>query len=371
MPVTNRTVAAGYEEIAALFEAYAAEQEEAQLCVYVGGQLVLDMASNIDPDSVMTVYSVSKSLAALALAKLVDLGRLDLDARVSDYWPEFGAKGKQDITVRQLLSHQAGLPETDTPLLEEQWLHPHAAADALAQQRPLWFPGRAFGYHGLTIGPLMSELCFRITGQTVQEFYEAEIRQLAEADAFLGLPEEHESRVVDLLPGLPPTAEQAEQWQPTKNWHGGPIGKLVFGRGLGDFLLSRRGRAFGLASAAGVASARGLAKVFQWATGYGHADSGISAEVLDQFAQLQSYGLDLVLDQPTRAYGVVFMKPHTMLPFGSHRAFGHDGAGGAMVIADPIGEIVLAYTIRRVPFPGGMDLRLLPIMDALREKATA
>ena len=358
-----------YASAASLFEEYASAQEEAQLVVYVGGQLVLDLASNTSPNSLTTVYSVSKALAAMAMAKLVDTGRLDLDQTVAHYWPEFAAKEKGAITVRQLLSHQAGLPETDQPLTPEQFLDDHAAAEALANQRPFWQPGAGHGYHGLTIGPLMSELCFRITGQTVQQFYEAEIRVPAGADAYLGLPEELEPRVLELQEMLPPTPEQLAEFAPPKRWSPSPIGMHVFGRGLGDFILTPAGRRFGLASAAGVASARGLASVFNWATGYGTAGGGISAETLDRFSQLQAYGLDLVLDQPTRAYGVVFMKPHPMMPFGSHRAFGHDGAAGAFAMADPMGEIVVGYTIRRNYFPGGMDQRLQPILDEIRRIA--
>jgi CubicO group peptidase (beta-lactamase class C family) len=377
MPLVQNHFHPDYSHIAQLFEDYAGAEEEAQLVVYVGGELVLDLSSNTSPDSLTTVFSVSKALAAMALAKLVDRGQLDLDQTVAHYWPEFAAKGKEQVTVRQLLSHQAGLPETDIPLTAEQFLDDHAAAEALANQRPFWYPGKGHGYHGLTIGSLMSELCFRITGKTVQQYYEAEVRALAAkagahgADAYLGLPAELEPRVLELLPVYPPTAEQAAEFAPPARWSPSPIGVHIFGRGLAGFVTSAEGRRFGLASAGGVASARGLASIFQWATGFGDsAKAGIDPDVLDRFAQLQAYGLDLVLDIPTRAYGVVFMKPNPMHAFGSHRAFGHDGAAGAFAYADPIGEIVLGYTIRRHPFPGGMDRRLNPIIAALRAVAT-
>jgi len=375
MALTQHFFHPKYQSAAKLFEQYAATDEEAQLVVYVGGELVIDLAANTSPNSLTTVYSVSKGLAAIAMAKLVDDGRLDLDQTVAHYWPEFAAKGKENVTVRQLLSHQAGLPETDEPLTPEQFLDDHAAAEALAAQRPFWNPGAGHGYHGLTIGPLMSELCFRITGQTIQAFYEANVRSQAGTDAYLGLPAELEPRVLELQEMRPPTPEQLAEFAPPKRWSPSPIGMHVFGRGLGDFILTPEGRRFGLASAGGVASARGLAGVFNWATGYRGAlgqsqpAGGIGAETLDRFSQLQAYGLDLVLDQPTRAYGVVFMKPHPMMPFGSHRAFGHDGAAGAFVMADPMGEIVVGYTIRRNYFPGGMDQRLQPILDELRKLA--
>ena len=373
MAITQNFFDPSYAEAAELFAAYASPESEAQLAVYVGGKLVLDLASNASPDALTTVYSVSKALSAVALAKLVDRGQLDLDQTVAHYWPEFAQNGKGEVTVRQLLSHQAGLPETTPLLTSEQFLDHHAAADALAAERPWWRPGSGHGYHGLTIGPLMSELCFRITGKPIQEFYETEVRVPAAADAYLGLPEELEPRVLTLLPGNPPTPAQLEQCAPQRNWRPGPIGAAVFGRGLGDaHVTSSAGRRFGLPSAGGVASARGLASVFQWATGYGSTSGGgISKDTLEAFSQVQAYGIDLVLDIPTRSYGVVFMKPHPLHAYGSRRAFGHDGAGGAMVFADPEGEIVLGYTLRRVEFPGGMDPRLYPVLDSIRAVATA
>lgn len=366
MPVTQRSVSAKFESAAKLFEAFAIEDEEAQLAVYVGQELVIDLATNLDPDAMMTVYSVSKALSALAMAKLVEQRLLDLDQRVAHYWPEFAANGKESITVRQLLSHQAGLPEIDRGLTDEEFLDDHAAANLLAQQRPLWQPGKAHGYHGLTIGPLMSELVFRITGKTLQQYFEAEIRSKANADAYLGLPAELENRVVDLLPAHKPTPELEAKWGPLENWSTNPLNQLVFGRGLDlTCLIGPRARAFGLPSAGAVASARGLAKAMRYAI------DNIDSVVFDQFAQMQAYGLDIVLDQPARGYGVVFMKPTSTLPFGSHRAFGHDGAAGTMIIADPIGDIVLGYSVRRSPFPGGMDRRLLPVVDEIRKLALA
>ena len=114
MTITHRDVAPGFEAVAAVVEAAAADDDyQAQLHVRVGGRVVVDIAAGIAPDALMTVYSSSKGLAAIALALLVDDGLLDLDATVASYWPEFAAAGKGAVTVRQLLSHQAGIPETD------------------------------------------------------------------------------------------------------------------------------------------------------------------------------------------------------------------------------------------------------------------
>lgn len=367
MSLSTNFAAAAYKKAASIFEKYASKEEEAQLTVYVDGKLVLDLSSNLGADSLMSVYSVSKALSAFALAKLVDEGKLDLDQKVVHYWPEFAANGKDHVTVRQLLSHQAGLAETIPQLTPEELLDDHAAANRLAASMPLWYPGKGHGYHGITIGPLMSELVFRITGMTIQKYYESNVRKPANADAYLGLPEELESRVVELKPGLPPTKAQLKKWAMPRNWSPSPMNHWVFGGGVDNIAttVGRQARAHGLPSAGGVASARGIAQVFKWAS-----EGGISEHTLDRFSQYQAYGLDFVLDQPTRGYGIVFMKPGPTLPFGSMRAIGHDGAGGAMGIYDPVGKIVIGYTLRRVAYPGGVDPRLLDVIQEIRRVAT-
>ncbi len=366
MALTQDHSAAAFAEVADRFAASAEDPRyEAQLVVDVGGERVVDLAAGIGPDALMTVFSSSKGLAAISLALLVDRGLLDLDERVATYWPEFAQAGKAGVTVRQLLSHQAGIPETDAGVPGDAWLDDHRAAALLAAQRPFWVPGSGFGYHAAAIGSLISELCFRITGDTVQAFYEREVRAPAGADAYLGLPAALEPRVVELLPMPGPTAAEQVEFAAEIAGPRGPYGVHVFGA-IGDFMTSAAGRAFGHPAGGGVASARGLATVYSWATGYGRASGAVTAATLAAFAQAQVAGYDLVLDQAYRSHGIVFQKPTPLLPFGSYRAFGHDGAGGAMAFADPVGEIVLAYTVRRTPFPGGADRRLLPVYAALR-----
>jgi CubicO group peptidase (beta-lactamase class C family) len=365
MSIRQHFAAAGFEEVADLFASYAADGYDAQLAVYVGGESVVDMAAGIDPDAMMTVYSTTKGLSAIALALLVDRGQLDLDERVAAYWPEFGQADKEFVTVRQLLSHQAGLPTVDGGITLHDWFDHHRAAELFAAQRPLWRPGAAFGYHAVSIGTLIDEVCFRITGESIQAYYEREVRVPAGADAYLGLRDELESRVVELLPMSSPTPEQLEEFRTELAAPRGPYGPPTFDLDS-DVFVSKRGRAFGHAGGGGVASARGLAAVYNWATHYGSEAGAVSRNTLASFAQAQVAGYDLVLDQQRRSHGIVFQKPTPVMPFGSHRAFGHDGAGGAMAFADPVDEICLGYTIRRTPFPGGMDRRVVHLTDAVR-----
>lgn len=372
MELTQAFARMGFEEAIDIFKKIKPDEKGSQLHVKVGGETVIDLAAGVSPDSLTTVFSVSKALSGLALAKLAGEGRLDFDERMSHYWPEFAQNGKAELTVRQVLSHQCGLTDTDPHLTEDQIFHDHAAAEALAAQRPLWRPGSAFGYHGLTIGPLMSELVFRITGLTIQNYYEREIRTPANADAYLGLPETLENRVTPLSMERVITLDgDEEKYARPAGWHPGGINDWGMGQIPLEGMIGRKGRAFGLSSGQGVASARGLADAMQWAVGFGSHTPGVSKQALDDMSQVQVYGYDILLEQEHRSHGTVFQKPTQNMPFGSYKAIGHDGAAGSMLYADPEGEIVLGYTVARFAFPGGVDRGIQPIIDLVRKVANA
>lgn len=109
----------------------------------------------------------------------------------------------------------------------------------------------------------------------------------------------------------------------------------------------------------------------QWATGFGDQNPGVEPQVLEDMSQLQVYGYDLSLEQDHRAYGTIFQKCSSLLPFGSYQAFGHDGAAGSLLYADPKGEIIFSYSVARFTSPGGYDREIQPIIDLVREIATA
>lgn len=348
-----------------LFKDLIPEDDEAQLVIYVQGKKVIDTSTGVDPDAILPIYSVSKALCAIVVAKIVDDGLLDLQSPVSKYWPEFAASGKEKVTVRQMLSHQAGLPETRKGLSQEEIMSDHAGADLLARERPLWAPGSAFGYHGLTIGNLISELVFRITGKSVQHYYEDEIRSKVGADAYLGLPKNLHHRFMPSLESKLPR-EEAHSLSLYHHVFRIFIDSLDSSRNS-TYMFSPEYLEFGQPAAGGVANARGIAEIFNWATGYGAKNSGISAKTLEDFSQVQVHGYDLVGEWPIASFGTVFMKPTSDKRFGSFRAFGHDGAAGALVFADPENEIVFSYVVRRFSHPGGLDPKLAKIIYKLHE----
>jgi CubicO group peptidase (beta-lactamase class C family) len=147
-------------------------------------------------------YSVSKGASHLIVALLVQEGVLDLDQRDSHYWPEFAAKGKQDITLRELLSHRAGLVGADTGFSLKELADDRVVAERLGAQRLYWRPVSAFGYHALVMAALSNEVVCRATGRTIQELFGEQVRDPYEVDFYLGLPEDEETRFLDPQPAL-------------------------------------------------------------------------------------------------------------------------------------------------------------------------
>lgn len=342
-----------------------------QLAVYRGDELVVDVhgGPEIGADSLMIPFSVSKNSIAFSVGLLADRGQLDLDAPVAQYWPAFAAAGKGDVSVRQLLSHQAGLPEATPRLTDDEIADARLGGARLAAELPWWRPGAAFGYHGLTIGVLASELVRHITGQTLQEYFEAEIRAPRRIDFHVGLPESLESRVVELQPMDRPANAAADipfARQP------GQLGRQVFAAIAAErspeeaMAYSRSQRRAGAPAAFATVSARGIAQLFaECVVGLGGPPL-IGQETLARMAQPQVFGTDRVIGIE-RSYGIVFQKPTANLAFGGFRAFGHDGAGGALGYHDPDTGISLGYTVRRTPPPGGADPRVLEIASVLQQ----
>lgn len=334
-----------------------------QVAAYSDGELVLDAVGgpHLAADSVMVPYSVTKNTIGLTVGLLIERGLLDLDAPVAQYWPEFAAKGKHAVTVRQLLSHQAGVPQATPSLTWEELLDDHVAAERLAQSRPFWQPGTAFGYHAVTIGNLASELVFRVTGRTLREYYEQELRQPLGIDFYLGLPAEHEHRLVPVLPMVRPANDQSTIYSSAL----GPVVWNAAGPPV-DLANDPRSWRFGHPAGSGTGTARALARLLAaTVTGVEGAAPVLSADTVEVIGQQQVRGYDEVLGQPGRSHAIVFQKPTAAMAFGGPRAFGHDGAAGAFASVDPDTGVAFAYTIARGPWPGGGDPRAVALAAEL------
>ncbi|MFH8407926.1 serine hydrolase domain-containing protein [Streptomyces sp. NPDC018019] len=373
-------VADGFASVRAEFAAFLEEERpdySGQLVVYAGQEKVVDLwaGPGFGPDSLLGVYSSTKGAAYLTVALLVQEGVLALDTAVSHYWPEFGAEGKTDVTLGDLLAHRAGVPGVDGGLSPEELLDEPYIAERLAAQRPYWRPGSAFGYHALVIGALAGEVVRRVTGQPLQAVYEERIRAPYDIDFHLGLPEEHEPRVQDIQPMLPTPEQQAELAAAET----GPesLTGIAFNRNhpqptdLESLPNSRAVRAAGPASVGGVASARGLAKLYAAAvSGVDGKGPLLKPSVMAEFAQIRSHGEDLVARFPL-AFGAGFHAVGALYPALGQGAFGHDGAGGSQAFADPRSGFTYGYARRRYAFPGGPAPENARLADAVHRAVTA
>jgi CubicO group peptidase (beta-lactamase class C family) len=367
-------VAPGFEAVQDRFDSYLTGEAtySAQIAVYWRGDLVVDLVGgdDMDADSLTSVFSVSKGAGAVTISTLVESGDLDLDERVARYWPEFAQNGKDRVLVRQLLSHQAGLLGVDDGLSLEDFLHSELAAEKLARERPLWEPGSAFGYHGLTIGVFMEELVRRVTGGTLQSLYEEQVRGPRGIDFFLGLPESEDERYRDVLPMAPTPAQTAELAARALPPDG--MTMLMFNSVervpepvRADLSANQRTvRAGGPSAFGGVASARGLARLYAAVLGKVEAPF-LSSETNTRMAQQQSWGLDRCFGDE-HCFGTVYMRPTPRVPFGSYRAFGHDGAGGGLGYADPLHDLAFGYIPARMSFPGGVDPKAVQLSAIAR-----
>src|ERR1700722_4912083 len=198
------SVADGFESVREEFAAAVPQETAAQLVAYRHGERVVDLwtGPDITGDSLLGAFSASKGAAHLTLALLVQDGVLDLDQRVSHYWPEFAVEGKRDITLRELLSHRAGLVGADAGFTVGELADDRVVAERLGAQRPYWRPGTAFGYHALVIAALSGEVVRRATGATIQEHFAERVRDARAVDFPLGLPADHESRFLATEPML-------------------------------------------------------------------------------------------------------------------------------------------------------------------------
>jgi CubicO group peptidase (beta-lactamase class C family) len=358
------TVADGFEPVREEFAAFVAEEHadyEGQLCAYVHGRRVVDLWAGppgADGDSLYGVFSSTKGAAHLVVALLVQDGTLELDRKVTYYWPEFAAEGKGALTLRELLAHRAGLVGTDTGFTLDELADDRAIAERLADQRPFWRPGTAFGYHALVIGALTGEIVRRATGRSLQEVHEERVRAPYGLDFFLGLPTAHEPRFRGTQPPVPTPEQQAQLDAEPAGPH--TLASIAFNRhaarptDLVSLPNERVIRAKGPASVGGVASARGLAGLYAAAiSAVGDRAPLLKPDTVAEFGQLHSVGYDVVAGT-LRAFGLGFQALSAVVhPFLGAGTIGHSGAAGSQAFADARSGLAYGYTRRRFALPGG------------------
>ncbi|MFE3188370.1 serine hydrolase domain-containing protein [Nocardia sp. NPDC059240] len=367
-------VAPGFEAVREQFAALlAAEGSEfdVQVAAYHRGEKVVDLWAGPDTsaDSIMGIYSASKGVAHLVVALLVQDGVMDLDQKVSHYWPRFAVEGKQDLLVRELLAHQAGLVGATHGFAMEELADDQLVAERLGAQRPFWRPGRATGYHALVMAALSAELVRRATGRTVQEHFATRLQAPLKLDLHLGLPASQDDRFLSAQPmtatperlrELAATAASPDSLSGIAFNHHHPRNREVWELPNIAVVRSRGPASFG-----GIGTARSLAKLYSaLVSPVDGVDPLLEPATASSFGQIQSNGFDLVLQQP-KAWAVGFHASSETYPVLGAGAFGHSGAGGQQALVDPRYELSYAFLRRRFLLPRQADADHLGLLSAL------
>jgi CubicO group peptidase (beta-lactamase class C family) len=387
-PPIEGIVAPEFDEVRREFERNFVElgEQGAACAVYHRGQKVVDLwggqrcSLNSLPWTERTlalVFSVSKGMAAAAMAVAHSRGLFELDDAVADYWPEFHQRGKRDVTVRQLLAHQSGLIAIDQPVSVQELANHDALAEILARQRPAWPPGVKHGYHTLTLGWYQTELIRRIDPQrrSLGEFFRDEVAAPLKAEFYIGLPKSIDEQRLARTKGYHRLALL---------WHLGELPRRMVLSGIWPRSLVARSvntlrlqnpadigapelRGIEIPSVNGIGEARAIARVYG-CLATGGRELGITPPTWQELtapATPPPLGLrDAILKIDTR-YSFGFSRPSSAMQFGSGpTAFGCPGAGGCFGMADPDEQLGFAYVTNKMGFRLFDDVREKAVRDA-------
>jgi CubicO group peptidase (beta-lactamase class C family) len=383
MSVVSGIVAAGYEPVRDAFLASFQTRSEvgAAVSVYRHGREVVRLWGGVaDPtvgsawreNTLQVVYSATKSAPAACAHLLAQRGQLDLDAPVAEYWPEFAAAGKANIPVRWLLSHQAGLPVLDRPVPLQQALTWEPVVAALAAQAPVWEPGTAHGYHGLTYGWLVGEVVRRVCGRSLGAYFADEIAKPLGLDFWIGLPDTEAHRVARTVeqPAAPPAAgAMPEELRKVLAAYTDPMSLMVRSVTVTDppiDLTDPRTWAAEIPAVNGICTASSLARFYAGLIGDVDGVRILDATTLAAATREQANGIDQVLMVPTRP-ALGFGLPLPEQPWWSATAFGFPGHGGSLGYADPAIGIAFGYVTNGLRVTMGPDPRTAALVRALRD----
>ncbi|MDQ4420993.1 serine hydrolase [Sphingobium sp. DEHP117] len=368
------------EEFAANFE----ERGElgASLAIYLDGKLVVDLWGGIadtstgcpwEESTMAVVFSATKGMAAICMHMLADQGLLEFDKPVAAYWPEFAANGKENITVAMALSHQAGVPVWQLQDLPSGAFNDFDfVSRLLAAETPVWEPGTAHGYHAVSIGVIEGELVKRITGRSIGTFLREEVARPLGADVWIGLPEAEESRVsTSYLSDGNPQSPLTQKLNSDPGW----IGWKLITNGGDDlaYTNSRERHAAEIPASGGIASAKGLARLYAPLSLDGSIDNVrlVQPQSLHAMGAIRSASdCDLILRIPT-TFTLGFSKSWGDRRLGSgeymilgQNAFGTPGMGGSMGFADTEARMSFGYVMNKHGSGVGLNERGQSLIDA-------
>ena len=310
-------------------------------------------------DTIVNVYSTTKTMTALTALLLADRGALDFDKPVAHYWPEFAANGKAAVKVSHLMSHSAGLSGWKEPITKDDLYDWEKVTALLAAQAPFWEPGTAPGYHALTQGYLVGEVIRRVAGKSVGTVFREEFAEPLRADFHIGLPASEDSRVADLIsPPAGATISDTATSDLAKNMANNP------GVDVGE-TRTRAWRGAEIPAAGGTGNARSVAEIHAILANGGVAKGKrfLSEAGCRKALEPQIEGTDLILGQPVK-YGMGFGLPGPMVPLPNANTIFWGGYGGSLVIIDMDARATIAYAMNKMARTTTGDMRAMGLAMA-------
>lgn len=383
-------VAAGFEEVEAEFRKNFAERGElgAACAIYHGGEKVVDLWGGYrnyetrapwEEDTLVLVYSTTKGISAMVMAVAHSRGLIDYDERVATYWPEFTQANKENITVRQLLAHQAGLCAIDEPLDLGKMADHEVLAEILARQKPAWAPGTRHGYHYLSLGWCQSELVRRVDPEhrSLGHFFQEEIAKPLGLEFYIGLPAEVPDSRIAAIEGIRPLELLLRfNEMPGRFVLAFLNPRSLTGRTLRNpKLLSEDNTNFNrrdvlsleIPSGNGIGQVRSIARAYGvFATG--GTELNLRRETIEELtrpAVPPPAGLRDEVLLCDVAYSLGFIKSFPGYKINDDRSFGIGGAGGSLGFADPDARVGYAYAMTKLGFKIFNDPREKALRDAL------
>ncbi|SHF93444.1 MULTISPECIES: serine hydrolase domain-containing protein [Geodermatophilus] len=340
-------------------DAFAAQLEGDELggsiAVDVDGETVVDVwggwrdEARTTPwtrDTIVNVWSTTKTVTALAVLTLADQGRLDLDAPVAEYWPEFAANGKAGVLVRHLMAHTSGVAGWDPPFALEDMYDWETSVARLAAQAPWWEPGTASGYHAQDQGHLLGEVLRRVDGRSLKRYVAEELAGPLGADFQIGARPEDEGRIAPVVPPppLPMDLAALDPASPMVRCFTGPVADASRAN-------TPEWRAADMGALNGHSNARGVLDVMRVLSLGGEAGGVrlLSEKTIDRVFEVQADGVDLVLGVPFRM-GIGFgLSPSAAVPYlPEGRVAFWGGWGGSLIVMDLDRRVTTSYMMNRM-----------------------
>jgi CubicO group peptidase (beta-lactamase class C family) len=376
----------GFEKVKDAFAANFDSHGEvgAAFSAYVRGEKVVDLwggmadaATNrpYERDTLQMVFSTTKGATAICANQLIEQGLLDPDAPVAAYWPEFAQAGKEEIPVRMILCHQAGLPVIDETLTLDETLSWDPVIAALEVQEPIWEPGTKHGYHAVTYGYLVGEVVRRITGQSLGAYFAEHVAAPLDLEFWIGLPDEQYPRVAPLLGIELPNEnvrEMARQLLGQNTLLGralsAPSGVFSNEDGMLDVVRWNEARVLGaeIPAANGVCTARSLARMYAATIGEVDGVRVLGEDQRKRAVESLTTGPDQVMFFESK-FGLGFMLSSAFSPYGGPNGFGHAGAGGSVGFADPDVAVGFGYVMNQMTANLVGDPRTVGLTESLYE----